>query len=381
MAAALCFAAKRWTPNGIDYAQDAAHIISDILSSDISGNFIKNGNRWGGPSCWNPCYFCPAWLRIFIVFIDENQSLFSDPSGKITTLEDTIANVYGDMDMIDSVNAKGLYPDWCDTSGSTVVKADGSDRWYYFTASDVNNDNYVTMQSFNFFYDAIRVPWRLAVDFSWFGDQCPDTEAMLYEMAAGFPQVNSIVDGYSIDGTPWEYNDRDGFNSYAGGTNPSTAFNSMMACSRMVLSGPSEDYYQSIVNGWEDPASVSTAYYPNTLRLLSLLYLSGYFKNPYDISGSTPDNPIYIERYAWGPALDLSNGYVWVKLDSSPGWGGWQIHHNNEGQFNVKVEAESGSPSEFSGVNWCYQVQQCKLETLVKITYISGSKTIIIQCW
>ncbi|MBN2436719.1 MAG: hypothetical protein JXK07_15775 [Spirochaetes bacterium] len=334
MAAAMCFAAYNWSgpesaikPGYTVYEYEAARMIRDIMELDITAdNFIRNGTDWGGQDCWNPSYFAPAWFRVYAQFTNDYPELFEDfnmdPQQINFRLQQTIGNVYRDLEKIDNNNSKGMVPDWCDTSTNSILScSDNSSelqqalqdpenikitefnnygtRLYIFELNapgniPVNGDQ-VQMQSYNYYYDAIRTTWRLAVDYSWFGDFCPSvTKNMLMEMAEGFKDVNTIVDGYNWkDGGSWEWQWRDGFNPGLGGGSSSIAFNSMIACSKMVLGPPSDSFYNNLRYGWSQPSNDvedknDYGYYPNTLRLLSMLYLSGYFENPLVLTDPAP---------------------------------------------------------------------------------------------
>lgn len=421
--AALCFAAETWSGGDHDYVKDAAKVISDILKHDITDTgFIKNGHKWGSEETWNPSYFAPAWFRVFARFATKHPSEFDAPMEIAVSFYSVIDNVYEHMDYIDNYNYDGYFPDWCDTSSGAVKPADGSDRRYYFYKSEIVGYETVDMhgkvtiypptnayhhgQSFNYFYDAIRTIWRMGVDYSWYNDECDNTESYLQEMSNAMPALPSkINDGSGISwdtglGTQpwkWSWGYRDMFNTHHGGKSESLAFVSMMACSKMATNDNAQEYYNYIINKWEDPNLIPLAYYPNTLRLLSLLYISGYMENPYDLypkpqltspssppaEGSTKENPVHINQYDWNQVVDLSRGYAWVEMDLNqyPSGAGWQIHHVNDIQFNVQIQDENGNPAENTGTQWSYMVQQNKLNNLVKITYVSGADQIMIQCW
>jgi hypothetical protein len=393
MAAALCFAAQTWTGGGHDYKADAVTLLEDIRTYDLQDGFIKNGSDWGNNQCWNPSYFSPAWFRVYLTFIYENWSRFSDPWYQYLDIMYAMWNGYRDMELIDSVNANGLFPDWVRTSNGIVEKPvpsgslQSSDRRYFFTLAQINGGTYDRMQSYNFYYDAVRTPWRLALDYSWYGETTSyNVDDMLREMAVAFPNPATLVDGYSFTGGAWQWNDRDGFNAGQGGLWNSMAFKAMMGCSRMTMTGTgdaaaNEAYYAAVAApaGWADPLKDDYAYYPNTLRLLSLLYTSGYMDNPYAPLGASPSRPIIVKKNV-STDVYFYDGPVWIKIEKSPGWGEWQI--NNGGQaFSLKIEAQSGSPSENTGTKWYYKPVACQSQTLVKLTKISGADKVVVQCW
>lgn len=394
MATALCFAAQTWTGGAHNYKADAVAFMEDMIEHDLKDGYIRNGSDWGNRECWNPSYFAPAWFRVYLTFIYENWSRFSDPWYQYCDIMYAMWNNYRDLELIDSINVNGLYPDWVRTCHDYAEKpvVDGSlqcsDRRYFFTADQINGvTDYDRMQSYNFYYDAVRTPWRLALDYSWYGETTSYwVDDMLKEMAVAFPNPATIVDGYAFTGGPWQWNDRDGFNAGQGGLWNSMAFKAMMACSRMTMTGTgdvtaNEAYYSAVAasSGWADPAKDDYAYYPNTLRLLSLLYISGYMDNPYGPPGSSPSRPIIVKKNV-NNDIYFYDGPVWIKIEKSPGWGEWQINNGGQ-QFNLKIEAQSGSPSENTGWKWYYKPSACQSQTLVKLTKIAGADKVVVQCW
>ncbi len=357
IAMALVIASKKWQNKsydnmpkpGFDYREYAARTIKDILTArqgrgDLKGNYLTNGTAWGGQECWNPSYFMPAWLRSFKDFLNDNKNCKQviDVFGSVNTVSsyakkcDTVLNaMYVEMKKIsDDDKGSGLFPDWCDTRGTTPVKPLGaSDRRYFF---DLNNDGQIDdratsdakgnpvcdangniiynnpdgvvdyndgwdMLSTNFFYDAVRVPWRLATDYAWYGST--EAKAILEKTANFFKNrytedkllgdgpngkiSTCLYDGYSKDGTDWRKEDRDGFNKEVAAKYYSSAFVAMCATSSLILVDDTENAKNWIdaVIATKDPQQNNGVvnqytYYGNTLRLLSLLFMSGKFVNP-----------------------------------------------------------------------------------------------------
>jgi hypothetical protein len=325
MAGALVFAWYKW--GGNYYRDEAAKLIKNIITYDIGSSgsgssityYLKNGSEWGDLYAWNPSYYTPAWWSVFTRFINDAGSAvdttfatgkFTGRSGYIsgcTTIQNAILT---QITKIDAANGTtGFFPDWCNTSGVSVSQAlcdatHGSDRRYW---SDITNNgtgsifllnNYVQKLSYNSYYDAVRVPWRLAVDYSWNGYRCitsPYTNiSMLTETGNFFMQKyrggaeSNMVDGYNWqNASAWQWQNRDGFNMSRGGQNPSVSFIAMNACASMhrtetLWVNYARDWYWYLMTKREatspnDPNYTGYHYYGNTLRMLSMLYLSGYF--------------------------------------------------------------------------------------------------------
>lgn len=310
IATALCFAANRWDNMGsVKYLYEAAINIKRILTNDVlrigsTDMFLKNGTGWGKPDCWNPCYFTPAWFKVYKQLITEHKTELNavfggKPDDYIVICDKVINTMYTEMAKIDAVNGtQGLYPDWCDTSAAdgSVAKAYGSDRRYYLDedndgdCDDLNGDGEITtadayyMMSFNYYYDAVRVPWRIGTDYSWYGDSRAET--IVKEIGNFFKgKVTSLVDGYAIDGGAWKSEDRDGFNNAVGGADHSVTFIAMNACASLASGDASyaSSFYNEVKTNKEDYTG-DYHYYGNCVRMMSLLYLSGRFLNYADLS-------------------------------------------------------------------------------------------------
>jgi len=367
IAGALCLAVKRWqnykNAKTYDYVYEAAKNIRNIIEFDVKkgGVILGNGTLWGSKFCWNPSYFTPAWWRLYAKFIKDNETnkafteniytsagsdgktYIKDGQGAtyyVNMCDTILKNMYAEMAKIDKTNGTaGLYPDWCDTSsaGGNAKKCsswdNASDRRYYLDENldgkidgkipddpqwgsmenGSDGDSY-NMLSFNFYYDGVRVPWRLAHDYIWYKNIT--AESMILETADFFlDKINPsnteyFVDGYTIAGGPWRRADRDGFNNTAkddagifkdGGRYHSPSFGSMLGIPALVsgIPGYGQFFYDFIVRTPEKYTEPNN-YYGNTLRLISFLHMSGKFINFYDFSnwnfGSKP-----IDKSVIGP--------------------------------------------------------------------------------
>jgi endo-1,4-beta-D-glucanase Y len=249
------------------YWSEAMGLVASIRVYDINNStfFVKNGDQWGDESGWNPSYFAPAWYRVFANFDVAGPAFWNN----------VINTMYSHMNLISWYNYPGgLFPDWCSTAGGYLGRARTSDRSYLVDGQVVTG-----MQSFNYYYDAVRVPWRLALDYSWYGSgNAYDLLMPIGEFFAN--KVTNLADGYSITGGPWAWTNRDGFNDAVGGLNHSDAFVAMNATPVMAYGDANyaRDFYDEVLHTQANRRSAYT-YYGHTLRLLSLLYLGGDFVN------------------------------------------------------------------------------------------------------
>jgi hypothetical protein len=395
MAAALIMAARRWGSSlryGYDYRGRAADFVKAVLAWDVEVDaktkkfWLRAGNLWGGVGGWNPCYFTPAWWRLFRTFVEENPGWFDadiklmrwqtwlarppeDVARPLDIIDGVLTNMYEQLKLIDAKNGTaGLFPDWVDTSSGEVRKTVGlSDRRYYLNhvveagkvaylddetkilyqdglpvfslpkGAPAGSQAAYDLQSSNHYYDAVRVPWRIGMDYLLYGD--PTAKAIVTETAGFFrnireaqaqvdPAKSGIVDGYAIDGGPWSVADKDGFSMSQGGVNESVTFIAMNATAAMVLEDDlanAQAFYKLVQDHQEDPSG-KYHYYGSATRLLSLLYMSGRMVNYGD-----PTNARYPRR----PALPATVGPLSIDLAyvDYPAWGTERLLLNDRSTF------------------------------------------------
>jgi endoglucanase len=152
IALALIFASKRW--NDQRYLEEAKGVLADIWGYEVDNaqgkNYLVAGNwAMGGEKLvLNPSYFAPYAWRIFAeVDKDRNWLSLIDPAYEVL-------NRSG-FERLDKEKGVGLPPDWLALDRKT-----GS-----MEAASIGN--YKTDYS----YDAIRTPFRVALDYKWFGEQ------------------------------------------------------------------------------------------------------------------------------------------------------------------------------------------------------------------
>jgi endo-1,4-beta-D-glucanase Y len=148
IAMALIFADKlvqkgKWkqTDASPNYKFDAQDGVTCIWDQGHAG-LLPPGNGWGPP--YNPGYFAPAWFRLFKEF-DSQQDRNWD--GKIDANYTLLESNPG--------YSLGMVPDWTDGGGNPLGNGPGYNA-------------YLNGQAF--FKDAIRILWRIANDYLWFGD-------------------------------------------------------------------------------------------------------------------------------------------------------------------------------------------------------------------
>jgi endo-1,4-beta-D-glucanase Y len=175
---ALIVAYNQW---GGKYLDDAREIIRTIKNSVICtcgglfavapGYSKRIGGMWGGCDLTDIQYYTPAFFRIFAEASGDNDW------NKLADDTYTILNAAAHPET-------GLVPDWQSVGGIPGGNPDkNSGRVAYFC------------------YDACRVPWRVALDYLWNGnEQARHWCTKISGWAYGTGPAN-IKDGYNLDGT------------------------------------------------------------------------------------------------------------------------------------------------------------------------------------
>jgi hypothetical protein len=137
-AMALIQAACKWEGN---YESDARALVNAISSTEVAtgcsgGSVLKPGDNFGGCSETNPSYVAPAYFKAFEAL--SGNSVWSDLTNSGYALLEGNQSRKG-----------GVWSDWSNDSGGV-------------SAGNHSDDNGP---------DASRVPWRLATDYVWYGEQ------------------------------------------------------------------------------------------------------------------------------------------------------------------------------------------------------------------
>lgn len=190
----LVVASWQW---GSTYADEAKKVIANLkkLIVDCNGvSSVRGGYGYGGCNETDMSYHTPAFFREFAKITgDEAWTKLADDS---YTVLNNGAN-----------QTTGLVPDWQTVSGQAGPAG--------------RNGTYK--------YDACRVPWRIALDYLWNGNEkalawCKKISTWADGIGAG-----NIKDGYNLNGTPnGSYHNM----SYTGGFAVSTMCNSQDVCDR-----------------------------------------------------------------------------------------------------------------------------------------------------
>ncbi len=184
IALALIFASSRWRDT--TYQEDAKKILEDLWITNtataqgkrylIAGNWAQNENEL----VLNPSYFAPYAWRIFDkVDTERDWNNMVAPAYEVLYKSSTVK--------LDKEKAVGLPPDW-------VVL----DRKSSALRTPVNLGNFTT----NYSFDALRTPWRVALDVKWNNDETAKKylATMCKPLEEAYMKDKKIVNTYSHDG-------------------------------------------------------------------------------------------------------------------------------------------------------------------------------------
>ncbi|HET7538345.1 MAG TPA: glycosyl hydrolase family 8 [Polyangiaceae bacterium] len=223
-AMALIQAASRWPNASASYLPKAESLAGKILKfeSEMCGgrSILRPGDAWGGCSDFgnprvNPSYFSPGYYKVFAHY-------FSAQSATWLSLSDASYQLYA----IYQARMNNLVPDWSNPDGSD----NGSQYWY----------------------DACRTPWRVAVDYAWTGD----TRAKTF-----MQNISSWVD------------------MHGGLPKAAQQQNSAFVGSFALAGGYDQAKFDGYMSGWLGAQLDDSPYYQGSLRVLYLLVAAGKFSS------------------------------------------------------------------------------------------------------
>lgn len=250
---ALILAHKKW---GDDmYLQKARLVLADILRLEST---VVDGKRYLLPGTWgsangsyviNPSYLSPAHFRVFAAVTGDSRWL--------DVIEGSYHIILTVSRRFDGKTGIGLVPDWI------AVGPDG---------------DFATAQGFSEHsgWDAVRIPWRVGLDYFWFADgRAKAYMQTLMEFYVGqwMKEGGRFYVEYSYEGDPLRKHE-------------SPAAYAMSAAALAASQSPLlddvltkiQDTYSAKDNVFRDKDN----YYENSLTLLGLIFLENATPNAID---------------------------------------------------------------------------------------------------
>ena len=196
IALSLIFAYSRWQNPA--YLTAALPIVKNIWHNEV---FVANGTPYLGTNNFasapagqyrlmNPSYFSPYAYRIFS---------FVDPQDGWNKLVDSSYHVLDDsmLTPLNSSTSAALPPDWVEINLATGKLS---------PPGVIANTSSTATQTTAFGYDALRVPWRITLDWLWYGDsRASTTLSMMGFLDDQWTRYHFLDAVYSHDGSAAAY--------------------------------------------------------------------------------------------------------------------------------------------------------------------------------
>ena len=269
-----------WSDSNIDYGAKAQEIIDSIYQLETKNGYLLPDDT-GYNSDFNPSYFSPATYRIFAQF---DQSITHDWK--------TIIDKGYEVINANDIYNKGLVSDWCKRDGTTS-NVDG-------------RTSGPSKKGYDFWYDAIRMPWRLALDSLWYKE---DKAISFLDKSIRWVSADALT-FYKLNGERAAiYVNGMSIAMWGAGAVGSTDKNK----AKIILTKMS-DQYNSPFYGWEGDAD---KYYNQSLSWLGVATMLGVAVDVYsDLSTS----PSIIEISSKQMEVGTKNIF-YVNVTDKDGWG------------------------------------------------------------
>lgn len=242
VAMSLIIASEQWQTDA--YLSDAKSLIQIIRTKEFEGNVLKPGDQFGGASLTNPSYFSPAYYRVFKTY-DGNASFWDAAAASGYT---TIAGSPG--------ASRGLVPDWSTSAGG------------YASAAGQYTD-----QGKSFFFDAIRTPFRSALDYLWHG---PTTAASALTYLNKFNTWAMSAHSNNIANTGSKY-DMSGNKTQV---YHNACFSACFSVAAMAGGSATQAYLNTGYNDLKNVSVGNGEYFNATFKALGLFVMTGNYYLP-----------------------------------------------------------------------------------------------------
>lgn len=239
VAMALIQAECKW--KDAKYGTDADALISRIFEHEtvVEGGLrlLKPGDAFGGADCQNASYFAPAYYR-----------LFAERPAQAARKNDWLKLASDSYVLLERFAhpTTGFVPNWSDANGNTSTSGPSGCNWY--------TDAHI------FGTDAIRTPFRIAVDYLLFGT--PEAKTWLNRVTdfVDSQDITKVGRKFNLDGTPYGEIDHSiiSVGAFANAAMAST----QDVADRFALEAVTVDDHK---------------YFPDSLRVLYFLVLTGRF--------------------------------------------------------------------------------------------------------
>ncbi len=193
-ALALVVAEAQW-PSAVspyDYGAEATTLITAIRNFEMYGtcsglNVTRPGDAFniaGACNCLNPSYYSPGYYRVFANHVPSQAAFWNKAADDVYTLINNNANA-----------TTGLVSAWQRTDGSVPGNGGGAPDYCNYAATGGGGPG-------DYQFDACRTPWRIAIDYLWFGTPAAGTWLTKVANWSNGVGVSNIVASYTTAGSP-----------------------------------------------------------------------------------------------------------------------------------------------------------------------------------
>jgi endoglucanase len=296
-AMALLLASRQWGDD--KYRQRALRLIDAIWDHELDSTFnLKPGDDWDLAK--NPGYLNFAAFRLFAQADSPRWDTVAAQSWRLLQ-----------RNLAPSNTSVGLPSDWCRPDGTPSTKY-GKDFTGYSKPT--------------FHADAMRVPWRLAIEYAWFGEaRAKRIDSTIAAWAVGSSSfkgdVRKLTYNYHLDGTDAAYSPYPSFTAGAFGA-------AGLVDARFR---PWVDSCYAVVAARQDNAG-----YLASVNLLNMLLMSGQFENLWqtvpasigsrqNLTLNSDRRGIHVPEAVLPPRLRTADGREIAATAQLDPRGGWRI--------------------------------------------------------
>ncbi|HEV7736451.1 MAG TPA: glycosyl hydrolase family 8 [Chlamydiales bacterium] len=261
VAYALLLANKQWgSTGGINYLEEAERMISDMITADVNlEKFTLTLGDWVEED--DPPYTKATRPSDFML---NHLKIFAAVSGdtRWNTVTDKCYSIINELYDHYAPNT-GLLPDFAQYENGAYVPAD--------------EDFLERIEDGFYSWNACRTPWRIALDYILTGDirainQLTKLNSWIRSATNGL--ASDVNAGYELDGTLLPDEEGDFFDDLA--------FTTPFAVSAMINS-TNQAWLNALWTYTSNYPSDEANYFANSLRLLSLLVVSGNWWTPLNL--------------------------------------------------------------------------------------------------
>ncbi len=234
---ALTLANVQWGSAGtINYSSESITLINNIYQYEIDSTYhlIKSGDEPYPIYRVNCSYFATAYYKVF-KYVTGNSGW-----------DIVAAACYGFLNSINN-STTGLVPDWCLPNGAPMPPCTPPYSCRY-----------------TYFYDATRTPMRIAMDYIWNGEPIAYAYCKKVSTFARSQGASNITDEYDLSGNPI-------------GSYHNNAFIGPFAAGTLATDASLQNFADSIYSENVSVYSSRYNYYNSSIKLLSLLMMTGNF--------------------------------------------------------------------------------------------------------